>query len=154
MTAEEQPPRPDTIAIRAGRDETSTSLAPMLWATSAFITPSLDEARRMSTVPRVRALLLAATANPTVKGFEDAVAALEGAEAALAFASGMGAVATTIMALCSTGDHIVAQRHIYSGTQLFLQGACPRFGIDVTFVDGTEPGGFAPLWSPDARCSS
>ncbi len=54
----------------------------------------------------------------------------------------MGAVATTIMALCSTGDHIVAQRHIYSGTQLFLQGACPRFGIDVTFVDGTAPGAF------------
>ena len=46
------------------------------------------------------------------------------------------------MALCSTGDHIVAQRHIYSGTQLFLQGACPRFGIDVTFVDGTTPGAF------------
>ena len=83
-----------------------------------------------------------------MKGFEDAVAALEGAEAALAFASGMGAVATTIMALCSTGDHIVAQRHIYSGTQLFLQGACPRFGIDVTFVDGTEPGAFAAAVVP------
>ena len=60
----------------------------------------------------------------------------------------MGAVATTIMALCSTGDHIVAQRHIYSGTQLFLQGACPRFGIDVTFVDGTEPGAFAAAVVP------
>ena len=43
----------------------------------------------------------------------------------LAFSSGMGAVATTIMALCSTGDHIVAQRHIYSGTQLFLQAPFP-----------------------------
>jgi cystathionine beta-lyase/cystathionine gamma-synthase len=42
------------------------------------------------------------------------------------------------MALCSSGDHVVAQRHIYSGTQLFLQGVCPRFGIDVTFVDGTD----------------
>ena len=56
MTAEDQPARPDTIAIRAGRDEANTSLAPTLWATSAFITPSLDEARRMSTVPRSRML--------------------------------------------------------------------------------------------------
>ena len=60
----------------------------------------------------------------------------------------MGAVATAIMALCSSGDHIVAQRQIYSGTQLLLQGACPRFGIDVTFVDGTEPGAFAAAVSP------
>ena len=78
--------------------------------------------------------------NPSVKAFEDAVAQLEGAEAALAFASGMGALATTVFALCSPGDHIVAQRHIYSGTQLLLQGPCARFGIDVTLVDGVDAG--------------
>ena len=80
--------------------------------------------------------------------FEEAVAELEGAEAALAFASGMGAVATVVMALCSSGDHIVAQRHIYAGTQLFLQGVCPRFGIEVTFVDATEPGALAAAVRP------
>jgi cystathionine beta-lyase/cystathionine gamma-synthase len=76
------------------------------------------------------------------------MASLEGAEAGLAFASGMGAVATVIMAFCSTGDHIVAQRHIYSGTQLFLQGVCPRFGIDVTLVDATVPGALADAVRP------
>ncbi len=60
----------------------------------------------------------------------------------------MGAVATVIMALCSSGDHIVAQRHIYSGTQHFLQGVCPRFGIDVTFVDATLPGALAEAVRP------
>jgi hypothetical protein len=60
----------------------------------------------------------------------------------------MGAIATVVMALCSSGDHIVAQRHIYSGTQLFLQGVCPRFGIDVTFVDATEPGALAGAVRP------
>jgi cystathionine beta-lyase/cystathionine gamma-synthase len=60
----------------------------------------------------------------------------------------MGAVATVVMALCSSGDHIVAQRHIYSGTQLLLQGVCPRFGIDVTFVDATEPGALAAAVRP------
>jgi cystathionine beta-lyase/cystathionine gamma-synthase len=52
------------------------------------------------------------------------------------------------MALCSPGDHIVAQRHIYSGTQLFLQGVCTRFGMEVTFVDGSRPGAFAEAVRP------
>ena len=86
--------------------------------------------------------------NPSVKAFEDAVAALEGAEASLAFASGMGALASVVLALCSPGDHIVAQRQIYSGTQLFLAGVCARFGIERTFVDGTEPGAFAAAVRP------
>jgi cystathionine beta-lyase/cystathionine gamma-synthase len=86
--------------------------------------------------------------NPTVAGFEDAIAQLEGAETARAFASGMGAISAVVLGLCSTGDHIVAQRQIYAGTQLLLQTACPRFGIDVTFVDATEPGAFAAAVIP------
>jgi cystathionine beta-lyase/cystathionine gamma-synthase len=83
-----------------------------------------------------------------VAGFEDAIAQLEGAETARAFASGMGAISAVILGLCSTGDHIVAQRQLYAGTQLLLQTACPRFGIDVTFVDATEPGAFAAAVIP------
>ena len=89
------------------------------------------------------------TRNPTVKSFEDAVAALEGAEAALrVLARGWARSPRRSWRCARPGDHIVAQRHIYSGTQLFLQGACPRFGIDVTFVDGTEPGAFAAAVIP------
>ena len=60
----------------------------------------------------------------------------------------MGAVSAVVLGLCSSGDHIVAQRQLYAGTQLLLQAACPRFGIDVTFVDGTEPGAFAAAVRP------
>lgn len=141
------PLHPESVAIRAGRADNSTALAPILWASSAFVTPSLAEARRMSTRPRAERFY-SRYSNPSVKAFEDAVAALEGAEAALAFSSGMGAVATTILALCSSGDHVIAQQHIYSGTQLFLQGVCPRFGIDVTFVDARQPGAFASAVIP------
>jgi cystathionine beta-lyase/cystathionine gamma-synthase len=141
------PLQPESIAIRAGRTGSGTALAPVLWATSTFETPTLDDARRMSTQPR-QPNFYSRYANPTVNAFEEAVAALEGAEAGLAFASGMGAVATVVLALCSSGDHIVAQRHLYAGTHLFLLGACPRFGIDVTFVDGTEPGAFAKAVRP------
>ena len=86
--------------------------------------------------------------NPTVKAFEDAIADLEGTESARAFASGMGALSAIVLGLCSSGDHIVAQRQLYAGTQLLLQTACPRFGIGVTFVDGTKPGAFAEAVLP------
>ena len=86
--------------------------------------------------------------NPTVASFEEAIAQLEGAESALAFASGMGAISSVILALCSKGDHIVAQRNLYSATLAFLQGPCARFGIDTTFVDATRPGAFAAAVQP------
>jgi cystathionine beta-lyase/cystathionine gamma-synthase len=139
--------RPESVAIRAGRKDNGPALAPVLWGTSAFVTPSLAAARRMSTVARAEQFY-SRYSNPSVKAFEDAVAALEGAESALAFGSGMGALATVVFALCSPGDHIVAQRHIYSGTHLFLAGAAARFGIDTTFVDATQPGAFADAVRP------
>ena len=54
----------------------------------------------------------------------------------------------SIFALCSTGDHIVAQRQLYAGTLAFLQGPCQRMGIETTLVDGTEPGAFAAAVGP------
>ena len=81
--------------------------------------------------------------NPTVRQFEEAIAELEGAQDALAFASGMGAIATVVFALCSPGDHIVAQQQLYGGTLALLAGPARRMGIDVTFVDATVPGAFA-----------
>jgi cystathionine beta-lyase/cystathionine gamma-synthase len=139
--------RPESVAIRAGRKDNGPALAPVLWGTSAFVTPSLAAARRMSTVARAEQFY-SRYSNPSVKAFEDAVAALEGAESALAFSSGMGALATVVFALCSPGDHIVAQKHIYSGTHLFLAGVAARFGIETTFVDATQPGAFADAVRP------
>lgn len=138
---------PETRAIRAGRADNDTALAPILWATTTFVTPTVDEGRRMATTSGANRFYTR-YGNPTVQGFEDAIAELEGAESARAFASGMGAISAVILGICSKGDHIVAQRQIYAGTQLLLQTACPRFGIDVTFVDATEPGAFAAAVRP------
>ncbi|MCB0963570.1 MAG: aminotransferase class I/II-fold pyridoxal phosphate-dependent enzyme [Acidimicrobiales bacterium] len=137
----------DTVAICAGRVGDGPSLAPVLWPTTTFAAPSVAEARRMATSTGADRFYTR-YGNPTVKGFEDAVAQLEGAEAARAFASGMGAVSGVVLGLCSAGDHIVAQRQLYAATQLLLQAVCPRFGIDVTFVDGTAPGAFADAAIP------
>lgn len=138
---------PETRAIRAGRADNDTALAPILWATTTFVTPTVEEGRRMATAVG-EARFYSRYGNPTVAGFEDAIAQLEGAETARAFSSGMGALSAVVLGLCSTGDHIVAQRQLYAGTQLLLQTVCPRFGIDVTFVDGTQPGAFADAVVP------
>lgn len=87
-------------------------------------------------------------ANPTVEAFERAMAELEGAESALAFGSGMGAISATVFALCSSGDHIVAQRNMYAGTLGFLDGPCKRMGIEVSYVDGRNASEFAAAVRP------
>jgi cystathionine beta-lyase/cystathionine gamma-synthase len=139
--------QPDTIAIRAGRDDNDTALAPILWASTTFATPSVEENFKMATGARATKFY-SRYGNPTVKAFEDAVAQLEGAEAALAFGSGMAAVTTTVLALCSSGSHVVAQRQVFSTTSLLCAMVCPRFGIEVTVVDGTDPQAFADAVQP------
>ncbi|WP_117000730.1 trans-sulfuration enzyme family protein [Desertimonas flava] len=138
---------PDTRAVTAGRSHQGTSLTPPLWATSTWQGTGLDDIRKRATGLRADAFY-SRYSNPTVRAFEEAVADLEGTEDALAFASGMGAIASTVFALCSAGDHIVAQRQMYAGTSAFLEGPCRRLGIDVTWVDGTRPGAFAEAVRP------
>jgi cystathionine beta-lyase/cystathionine gamma-synthase len=139
--------RPGSKAIRAGRRASGSALAPALWATSVWQSSGLDDAHARATALR-GSEFYSRYSNPTVRSFEEAIAELEGAEDALAFASGMGALASTVLAICSTGDHIVAQRQLYAGTIAFLQGPCARFGIEVTLVDGVAPGAFAAAVRP------
>ena len=138
---------PETLAILAGRDASGSSLAPALWASSTWESDGLDDAHRRATAVR-HGDFYSRYSNPTVRSFERAIAELEGAEESLAFASGMGALASTVFALCSSGSHVVAQRQLYAGTLAFLQGPCRRMGIDVTFVDVAEPGAFTSAVEP------
>ncbi len=138
---------PDSKAIRGGRRDQGSALAPLLWATSTFTSESLDDAADAAAEAH-SSKFYSRYGNPSVAAFEDAIAQLEGAESARAFASGMGAVSAVILGVCSQGQHIVAQQQLFGGTQLFLEMACPRFGIDVTFVDATVPGAFADAVRP------
>ena len=141
------PLQPATRAVTAGRSANGSSLATPLWAASTWQSAGLSDAHRRATGVRAGEFY-SRYGNPTVQAFEEAVADLEGAEAALAFASGMGAVASVVLALCSQGDHVVAQRQLYAGTLAFLQGPCARLGIETTLVDGTLPGAFAEAVRP------
>ncbi len=141
------PERPETTALTAGRSANGPSLATPLWATSTFEPDDVEASLRLATTPRA-AHFYSRHGNPTVRAFEDAVAALEGAEGAQAFASGMGAISATVLAICSTGSHVVAARQLYSATTTLFAAVCPRFGIDVTFVDGTDPEALAAAVEP------
>jgi len=76
--------------------------------------------------------------NPSNKFLADALAAMEGTEAAWVTASGMGAITTVFLQLCNAGDHIVSSVTTYGGTYAFLKNYLPKFNIDVTFVDITD----------------
>ena len=137
---------PATTAITAGRDD-SGSLAPSLTPATTWSSSGLEESHRQATAIH-ETKFYSRYANPTVEAFEHAIAELEHTQAALAFASGMGAVSSVVLALCATGDHIVAQRNCYAGTLAFLNGPCARLGIEVTFVDGRNPSEFASAVRP------
>ena len=138
--------QPETTAITAGRDA-SGALAPTIWTSTTWQSSGLDDTSKAAVSVHTTGNY-ARYSNPSVRDFERAVAELEGAEDALAFGSGMGAITSIILALCSTGDHIVAQSQLYGGTVAFLNGPCKRLGIDVTFVDGSNPGAFAAAVKP------
>jgi cystathionine beta-lyase/cystathionine gamma-synthase len=141
-----QPMQFATTAITSGRDG-SNALAPSLSTSSTWSTSGLEESNRQANALHQTGNY-SRYANPTVEAFEHAVAELENTESALAFASGMGAISSVVLALCSTGDHIVAQRNCYAGTLAFLNGPCARLGIDVTFVDGRNALEFASAVRP------
>ena len=138
--------QPETTAITAGRDA-SGALSPSIWTSTTWQSSGLDETSKAAVSVHTTGNY-ARYSNPSVRDFERAIAELEGAEDALAFGSGMGAITSIILALCSTGDHIVAQSQLYGGTVAFLNGPCKRLGIDVTFVDGSKPGAFAAAVKP------
>lgn len=88
--------------------------------------------------------------NPNQLQLGRKLAALEGTEAAVALASGMGATAMALLALTEAGDHVVASSFLYGATQVFLRDELPRRGVETTFVDPTE-GGWIDAFRPETK---
>lgn len=76
--------------------------------------------------------------NPTVRMFEERMASLEGAEDAFATASGMAAVNGSLFSMLKAGDHVVSSRALFGSCLYIAEQLLPRFGVEVTFVDGTD----------------
>jgi cystathionine beta-lyase/cystathionine gamma-synthase len=128
--------RPETAAVHGSSDleKKSGPVATPIYQTSTFEVTDNEEQQRVTTTDRY----YTRWGNPTNTVAEQTVAAIEGVETTRTFASGMGAITTTIMALLKAGDHLVAQRDIYGGVTKFLSQWLPRLGIETTFVDTTD----------------
>jgi len=82
--------------------------------------------------------LYSRNSSPSNLYLEEACAAMEGTEAANVFSSGMGAITSTILQLCKSGDHIISSRTVYGGTYAFLKNFTPQLGIETSFVNITS----------------
>lgn len=89
--------------------------------------------------------------NPSNKFLADALAAMEGTECAWVTASGMAAITSTILQICSAGDHIVSSVTTYGGTFAFMKNYLPKFNIDVTFVDITDLDAVKAAMKPNTK---
>ncbi len=138
MTASEREYRPETRLVHAGtlRSEfAETSEA--LFLTQGYVYDSAEpcELRFSGKEP---GYVYSRYSNPTVSMFEQRMAALEGAEAARATATGMAAVTTALMGLVRAGDHVVAAKALFGGCRWVVEEWLPRFGVESTLVDGAN----------------
>jgi len=89
--------------------------------------------------------------NPTVRMFEERIAMIEGAEDAFATASGMAAVNAALMSALQSGDHVVSSRALFGSCLYIIETILPRFGVDVTFVDGTDLDAWRAAMRPETK---
>ncbi len=130
----------DTLAVHAGEppDPETGALEPPVVLSSAFVFADAEDARGRFAGTR-EGPIYSRWRNPSVDALERKMAALEGAEDAVALASGMAAMHGALSAFVSAGAHVVAPRGLYAETARLLRGHLARFGVEVSFVDATDP---------------
>lgn len=139
----------ETELIHADRDAMSNGdVTPPIYQTSTF---SFDDAESMARAAHAPGFERFYTrhGNPNHGQVERVLAAIEGGEAAMVSASGMGAISATAVALTKAGDHVVAQRVTYAGTRSLLTSVLSRFGVEVTFVDQGDTAAFESAMRPN-----
>lgn len=130
--------RPATLAVRGGLARSPwMETAEALFLTSGFVYDSAAEAEA-TFLGEVARFQYSRFGNPTVAMFEARLAALEGAEACRATATGMAAVASALLAHLKAGDRVVASRALFGSCHWIVSTLLPKFGIETVFVDGTE----------------
>ncbi|MCC5971824.1 MAG: O-succinylhomoserine sulfhydrylase [Pararhodobacter sp.] len=131
--------KPRTNAVHAGaRRSQYGEMAEAIYLTQGFAYPSAEAAEARFIKAGPDEFIYARYGNPTVAAFEDRIAALEGTEDAFATASGMAAVSGALSAMLKAGDHVVSARALFGSCLYVLEEVLTRFGVEVSFVDGTD----------------
>jgi len=127
-----------TLSVRAGQRRTEfQEHSEALFLTSSFVFDSAAQAAARFTGGE-QGFVYSRFTNPTVSMFQDRLAALEGAEACVATATGMSAILATAMALLKAGDHVVCSSAVFGSTVQLFSGVLARFGLETTFVSPTD----------------
>ena len=142
---------PDTLAVRvsiprSGYGEHSEAL----YLTSCFVQPDAETSARRFAMQE-EGYTYTRTSNPSVTAFERRLAALEGAEAAIATASGMSAILLMAMGLLKSGDHVIASQSMFGSTIKLLGSEFARFGVQTSFVSQTDVDEWRAALRPNTR---
>ena len=143
---------PETIGLHAGwrKDENTNSVAVPIHQTTSYQFDDCDHAANLFALSEL-GNIYSRIMNPTVAVLEDRIAALEGGVGALAVASGQAASAVAIQNLASNGDNIVASAHLYGGTFNLFKNVFSDMGIEVRFVDPSDPENFLKATDENTR---
>ncbi len=141
----------DTLAVRAGQHRTGEhEHAEPIFPTSSYVFDSAAQAAARFRGDEPGNIYSRFT-NPTVRTFEERLAALEGGERCVATASGMSAILATVMGLLQAGDHIVSSRSIFGSTVVLFNKYVKPFGVDVSFVPLTDLAAWEAAIRPETK---
>lgn len=141
----------DTLAVRAGQQRTAEGeQSEPIFATSSYVFESAAQAAARFSGAEAGNIYSRFT-NPTVRTFEQRLAALEGGECCVATASGMSAILSTCMGLLKAGDHIVASRSVFGSTVILFDRILSRFAIETSYVDLADPDDWRRALRPNTR---
>ncbi len=141
----------ETLAVRAGHERTNESEhAEAIFPTSSFVFSSAAQAaaRFAGTEP---GNIYTRMTNPTVRYFQERLAALEGGESCVATSTGMAAVLAVMLGLLKTGDHIICSSSVFGTTTVLLQNYIQKFGVEVSFVALTDLSAWEQAFRPNTR---
>lgn len=140
-----------TLAVRAGQQRTAESEnSEPIFPTSSFVFENAAQAAARFSDEEPGNIYSRFT-NPTVRTFEQRLAAMEGAERCIATSSGMGAILSTCLGLLKQGDHIVSSRSIFGTTVGLFNGILSKFGIETSFVKLTDLSAWEAAIRPETR---
>ena len=141
-----------TKAVHSGiRRSQYNEVSEAIYLTQGFVYDTAEDAEARFIKAGNDEFIYARYGNPTVAMFEDRIAAMEGAEDGFATASGMAAVNGALTSMLRAGDHVVSARALFGSCLYILEEILTRYGVEVTFVDGTDLAAWEAAIRPNTK---
>ena len=151
MSAQDDKLQQDTLAIRGGYQRThEEEHSEALFLTSSYVFENAEMAAKHFS-NEIQGNVYSRYTNPTVRTFEQRLAAMEGAEQAVATSSGMAATLSVVMALLESGDHIICSQDVFGSTRVMLNNYITKFGVEVTYVSLTDLNSWQQAVQPNTK---